>query len=150
MALDNGFSNSKTYRQCFKKVFKESPKEYRSKYSTPKKIEQESPSQIKLKPLSSRQILITLYSYAQILVDEQASTELSSKQKRLAVTVTETKEFLKSKELILTIGQLSNLNLHHVQKEIRTLKNKNLSHTLEFNRFFQKFLSLLKFIKKLN
>ncbi|MDR0922692.1 MAG: helix-turn-helix domain-containing protein [Lactobacillales bacterium] len=122
IALNNGFSNSKTYRQRFKKVFGESPVTYRMNHlertekSRPEKIEE-----IDHIPMS-KEILMALYEYAQVPLEETQTTDIFSKNKKLQITAEPIGVERKMGQVIVHVGRLEYLSSKRIQDEILELK----------------------------
>lgn len=124
IALDNGFRNSKTYRQHFKQIFQDSPTNYRSTHLTesakPHLIDQSA----QMTNPKVKEIMVPLYSYIQTALDEPRSSELSLKTKQLHITTEQTHADYQKKEIIIHIGSWEALASKKVQTEILAIKQQ--------------------------
>lgn len=124
IALNNGFSNSKTYRQHFKKVFNDAPTRYRSSHLTESKIPQKSKQSIKATELQIKEILVPLYSYMQLGLEELHPSELTVKTKQLHITTEQIESEYEKKDVIIHVGSWEALASRKVQMEILDIKKQ--------------------------
>ncbi|MGX7265685.1 helix-turn-helix domain-containing protein [Enterococcus crotali] len=124
IALDNGFSNSKTYRQHFKKVFNDSPTSYRSSHITESKIPQKSKQAVKVTELQIKEILVPLYSYMQMGLEESRPSELTIKTKQLHITKGQIESEYLKKDIIIHVGSWEALASRKIQTEILDIKKQ--------------------------
>ncbi|ALS01823.1 hypothetical protein ATZ33_10680 [Enterococcus silesiacus] len=124
IALDNGFSNSKTYRQHFKKIFNDSPTSYRSSHITEAKIPQKSKQTVKATELQIKEILVPLYSYMQMGLEESRPSELTLKTKQLYITTEQIESEYVKKDVIIHVGSWEVLGSKKIQREILDIKKQ--------------------------
>ncbi|EOH97044.1 hypothetical protein UAY_02776 [Enterococcus moraviensis ATCC BAA-383] len=122
IALDNGFSNSKTYREHFKKLFNDSPTHYRSTHFPESGMPKKSNQKSQATELKVKEILVPLYSYIQIATEDVRSSELSLKTKQLQITTEKQTTEYQKKEIIIHIGAWDALASKKIQEEILDVK----------------------------
>ena len=122
IALDNGFSNSKTYREHFKKLFNDSPTHYRSTHFPESGMPKKSNQKSQATELKVKEILVPLYSYIQIATEDVRSSELSLKTKQLQITTEKQATEYQKKEIIIHIGAWDALASKKIQEEILDVK----------------------------
>ncbi len=122
ISLNNGFSNSKTYRIHFKKLFGESPSIYRQHYfkaDDPTVIHQ--PKETASLESDNRDILATLYYYAHLPQDETTDIERVETHKKLAIHTQNVRDQINA-EVIIHINTLEDLLNADTQTEILVAK----------------------------
>ncbi|WP_086315482.1 hypothetical protein A5821_002967 [Enterococcus sp. 7F3_DIV0205] len=124
IALDSGFSNSKTYRQHFKKIFNDSPTSYRSSHLEETQAPQKINQVIQTTELQIKEILVPLYSYIQTGLEEARPSELSLKTKQLHITTEQFESDYLKKDVIIHVGSWEALASKKIQAEILDIKKQ--------------------------
>ncbi|EOH93307.1 hypothetical protein UAW_02555 [Enterococcus haemoperoxidus ATCC BAA-382] len=124
IALDSGFSNSKTYRQHFKKIFNDSPTSYRSSHLEQTKAPQTIKQVAQTTELQIKEILVPLYSYIQTGLEESRPSELSLKTKQLHITTEQSVVDYLKKDVIIHVGSWEALASKKIQSEILNIKKQ--------------------------
>ncbi|WP_375178614.1 helix-turn-helix domain-containing protein [Enterococcus rotai] len=137
IALDNGFSNSKTYREHFKKMFNDSPTNYRSAHLPESRTPKKNNQKIQTPELQVKEILIPLYSYIQTATDDVRPSELSLKTKQLHITTEKQATNYQKKEIIIHIGSWEALGSKKIQTEILELKKQMDIKYISIQRLFR-------------
>ncbi|MBM7689759.1 hypothetical protein BCR24_12985 [Enterococcus ureilyticus] len=124
IALDNGFRNSKTYRQHFKQIFHDSPTRYRSSHLIENTQTHLINQSTQMTNPRVKEIMVPLYSYIQNALEEPRSSELSLKTKQLLITTEQTHVDYQKREIIIHIGSWEALASKKVQTEILAIKQQ--------------------------
>ncbi|MBO0424089.1 helix-turn-helix domain-containing protein [Enterococcus plantarum] len=124
IALDNGFSNSKTYRQHFKKIFSDSPTQYRSAHLVQTKAPEKIKQVTETSALQIKEILVPLYSFIQTGLEESRPSELSLKTKKLHITAEQSEADHLKKDVIIHVGSWEALASRKIQNEILDIKKQ--------------------------
>ncbi|MBO0472165.1 hypothetical protein IGL98_000650 [Enterococcus sp. DIV0840] len=124
IALDSGFSNSKTYRQHFKKIFNDSPTSYRSSHLEQTKAPQKIEQVVQTTELQIKEILVPLYSYIQTGLEEAHPSELSLKTKQLHITTEQSEADYLKKDVIIHVGSWEALASKKIQSELLDIKKQ--------------------------
>ncbi|MGY3778956.1 helix-turn-helix domain-containing protein [Isobaculum melis] len=128
IALNNGFSNSKTYRQHFKKLFNELPTLYRAKHLDVARAPSNEQPKTMLENVEKKEILIPLYSYTHAPAEDQQPSKVSLKTKKLHITTKTAGIERQDSEIMIHVGDWKVLAIKSVQEQLRQL-NKEMRIT---------------------
>lgn len=124
IALNNGFSNSKTYRQHFKKIFHESPTLYRANHIETTHTLIKEQGKVFMEDVQKKEILIPLYQYTQAPAEEQQPSKVSLKTKKLHIVTTVPATERQHSEVMIHVGDWTSLATKNVQEQLLELKEQ--------------------------
>ncbi|MEY8445436.1 helix-turn-helix domain-containing protein [Enterococcus ratti] len=148
IAQNNGFKNSKTYREAFKKKFNVPPTTYRIQH-TKEILTKNLDSLSVLRKNEQRKEMVTLlYKYCQNQIEKVHSMNIDVQNKAIDIKMSDRSLKIKERDFVINIGSLDKLAMDSIQKELLVLKKEKMITHVQFHQLFSQCPSSFQLAKK--